>query len=338
MDIINCYSSGSVGGSNNVGGLVGLSKDNSTLSNCYSTASVSGANVIGGLIGYSYLTTIDNCYTSGNVTVPYLPTYCAAFIGEVLTSTISASYGIGNVYATYETDPGNRGFVAENTSFPGTYSNNFFDSEASNQSSATGATAKTTAEMKRAATFLDAGWSFVKSDAHWAMNGSDNSGYPFLRFEGYTPSQIWLGTGSTAWTLTGNWSEETAPASAENIIVPDVTNDLVISGTNASCNNMLLEPNAALEVVAMDGSLTVNGNLTNNGTFTIKSDATGTGSLIVNGTATGNVTMQRYIAAATWTEWDDGWHFLSSHLVLCLLQFARGRLPDTRQLYRYTCR
>ncbi|MBN1198421.1 MAG: hypothetical protein JXA23_03645, partial [Bacteroidales bacterium] len=48
------------------------------------------------------------------------------------------------------------------------------------------------------------------------------------------------------------------------------------------------------------------------GTLTIESNNTGTGSLIVNGSSTGNVTTQRYIPAATWTTWDDGWHLISS--------------------------
>ena len=63
------------------------------------------------------------------------------------------------------------------------------------------------------------------------------------------------------------------------------------------------------------GFATINGNLTNSsGTsaFIIESDASGTGSLIVNGSVSGNLTMQRYIAAATWETGDDGWHILSS--------------------------
>ena len=58
--------------------------------------------------------------------------------------------------------------------------------------------------------------------------------------------------------------------------------------------------------------MTVEGDLDNDGTITISSSASGTGSLIVNGTATGDVKMERYIEAATWNNWEDGWHFVSS--------------------------
>ncbi len=324
--ISNCFTTGNLyANGSSSGGLIGAhgyaEKSNNGskgtgVDNCYSTCNIEGtsfnSDAIGGLIGTLY-GAVSNSYSLGNVTRPSSSSWSAygALIGTIATGTVQTSFSTGSVTYTGATDPTDKGFIGEwyNGS---TATNNFFDSEVSNQTTATGATAKTTAQMKLATTFLDGSFSFAKSAGHWAMNGSDNSGYPFLRFEGYTPSQIWLGTVSSEWATTGNWSEETAPASAENIIVPNVTNDLVISPTNATCNNMLLEPNAALQVVAMDGTLTVNGNLTNNGTFTINSDATGTGSLIVNGTATGTVTMQRYLAAATWTEWDDGWHFLSS--------------------------
>jgi len=38
----------------------------------------------------------------------------------------------------------------------------------------------------------------------------------------------------------------------------------------------------------------------------------GTGSLIVNESVTGDITMERYMNDADWTNWQDGWHFLSS--------------------------
>jgi len=60
--------------------------------------------------------------------------------------------------------------------------------------------------------------------------------------------------------------------------------------------------------------VTVNGALTNsagNGGLIIKSTATGTGSLKQN-TASVAGTVERYIPAADWNTWNDGWHFLSS--------------------------
>ena len=67
-------------------------------------------------------------------------------------------------------------------------------------------------------------------------------------------------------------------------------------------------------IVSLSGNLTISGDLLNNAGssgFVITSDATCTGSLIVNG-AGGDASTQRYLAAATWDDWEDGWHFVSS--------------------------
>jgi len=92
---------------------------------------------------------------------------------------------------------GDKGFVGYNSG--GTYTNNFWDSEASNQTTGPGATAKTTAEMKDVATFtstatvgLTTAWDFetnpnddVANNDYWDIDGTNaiNSGYPFLSWE-----------------------------------------------------------------------------------------------------------------------------------------------------------
>jgi len=50
------------------------------------------------------------------------------------------------------------------------------------------------------------------------------------------------------------------------------------------------------------------------GAMTLESDATGTASYIDNGTTnvSGITTMQRYMNNTDWSDWKDGWHFLSS--------------------------
>ncbi len=71
--ISSCYSTGSVTGNNEVGGLVGT-HGNGMISNSYSTASVEGRNRVGGLVGYHYhygfanRDPIWNCYATGPVT------------------------------------------------------------------------------------------------------------------------------------------------------------------------------------------------------------------------------------------------------------------------------
>jgi hypothetical protein len=75
--------------------------------------------------------------------------------------------------------------------------------------------------------------------------------------------------------------------------------------------------------------LTVNGTLTNanDADLVVASGATGTGSLIFQaGSPEG--TVERYIAAATWNDWEDGWHFLSSPVSSQAISPAFTATPD----------
>jgi hypothetical protein len=81
----------------------------------------------------------------------------------------------------------------------------------------------------------------------------------------------------------------------------------------AQLANLNIVASASLTIPPLN-YLTVSGTLTNsagNSGLVIKSTIDGTGSLI---SSTANVpgTMERYIAAATWGSWNDGWHFVSS--------------------------
>ncbi|MCF8236118.1 MAG: T9SS type A sorting domain-containing protein [Bacteroidales bacterium] len=281
--VSNSYTSGSVHGErdgtiggNNVGGIIGYN-NGGTISNSYSTASVSGYATIGGLVGDNYGGTIEKCYATG------------------LVSGTDADIGglVGNSHGGYDVN------------------DSFWDTQTSGQSSSDGGTGKTTAEMQRATTFLDAGWDFTLSGDVWAMNQDVNSGYPFLRMQGETPAHVWLGTSGTSWSTIGDWSENSTPGSTNNVIVPNVTNDPAISNDPSSpalSNKLTIEPAAVLTVSAGD-ALTVNSDLSNSGTLSINSSLSGTGSLIINGTASGNITVQRYIAELTRA---DAWHYVSA--------------------------
>lgn len=84
-------------------------------------------------------------------------------------------------------------------------------------------------------------------------------------------------------------------------------------------DNLKIMDDASLNIDATSSPsyLTLSGDLTivSGGSLTVESTANGTASLIVEGSATGNVTTQRYIAAASWSTWDDGWHMLASPVV-----------------------
>jgi len=55
----NCYNTGTVNGSSNIGGLVG--KNNGNVKNCYNTGNVSGSSNVGEVVGYN-TDTVTNCY------------------------------------------------------------------------------------------------------------------------------------------------------------------------------------------------------------------------------------------------------------------------------------
>ena len=110
--ISNCYATGSVSGSSNVGGLVGRARG--SISNCYFSGSVTGDTDVGGLVGYTNELSIVNCYSTGSVTGGGEETggLVGYFEGSGIvancysTANISGSYfaggliGVGHVYGS----------------------------------------------------------------------------------------------------------------------------------------------------------------------------------------------------------------------------------------------
>ena len=94
--INNCYSTGSINGNQNVGGLVGSTWGNEKITNCYSNSEVSGnGNNTGGLVG-SASGTVSNSYATGSVTGTRDNT--GGLVGEIRASgTVSNSFATGSV-------------------------------------------------------------------------------------------------------------------------------------------------------------------------------------------------------------------------------------------------
>jgi len=130
-EIMRCYSTGSVDGNIPVGGLVGHS--DGTIMNCYSTCSVSGGYIIGGLVGWNNEGYTAKCCSTGSVS--------------------GTGWNVGGLIGFNDPD---EGFVRDS----------FWDIETSGQSTSSGGTGKTTAEMKTMSTFTEAGWDF---DTVWWM-------------------------------------------------------------------------------------------------------------------------------------------------------------------------
>jgi len=78
-----------------VGGLVGYNYNNSAVYNCYSTGSVQGYGEVGGLVGCSNVTTITNSYSTGSVAGDHLP--AGGLVGRSDETTITNCYSTGNV-------------------------------------------------------------------------------------------------------------------------------------------------------------------------------------------------------------------------------------------------
>jgi hypothetical protein len=148
--IINCYSTGKVHGYDYVGGLIG--HNNGNIINSNSTCTVNGDAYIGGLIGEN-CGSIINSYSISTVTGSSL---VGGLAGENWEGNIINCYSASNVSGGLA-----GGLVGE--SGPGVVENSFWDVETSNRTFSfwTAGTGKTTAEMQKAGTFIEAGWDFV---------------------------------------------------------------------------------------------------------------------------------------------------------------------------------
>ncbi len=154
-----CCSTGTVSADDSAGGLVAV--NTGTITNSYATGQVIGTDTVGGLVGANVdprcnVGTISNCYASGVVW--------------------GNSQSGGLVGAN----------VCEGTLEEGVVTHCFWDTWTSGQAGSSGGTGRTTPEMQRAATFLDAGWDFVSETANgtedfWQID--EGKDYPRLWWE-----------------------------------------------------------------------------------------------------------------------------------------------------------
>ena len=219
-------------GNNFVGGLVGYNQSN-TISSCFSTGTISGNNNTGGFVGKNETGTLDNCYSMANVMrASGINTNFGAFCGDN-SGTVQYCYSTG--YVNFGTD---QGFIG--TASGGTQTNNFFDQEVSGQNIGTGATAKTTAEMKTQATFT--GWNFTPSTGIWGILGSGYTSYPYLS--------------TISYDITGNCSGENPYPG--KVIAPAATTYALTYDANGGAGNVPVDassPYEAASTVAVLGNV-----------------------------------------------------------------------------------
>ena len=210
--VTQCYSTATVtatgSSSSNIGGLIGSSTAAGNISQSYSAGSVTnettGTGNTGGLIGL-ISGTLTNCYSSGSVSTPN-GGYTGGLIGGAGTApTVSNCYTYDSVTGSATTTK--IGGLVGYWYTGGTFTNCDFDSDATGTTTACGYAynvtvigidAKTTAEMKTAATF--SGW----NASIWHIPGGS---YPKLLWQFPTVSSISVSSGSdtggTSVTITG---------------------------------------------------------------------------------------------------------------------------------------
>jgi len=185
---------GVVRGTLEVGGLVGW-MTRGIIAGCRTSTRVEasggdGKNALGllagGLAG-SNGGTMEDCYSASSVSqgsvalgMDWLLTSGAGGLVGYNSGTIDRSYSTGSVTGTKSVG----GLIGVNSE--GSVTHSFWDIQTSGQTTSAGGTAKTTAEMQRISTFLEAGWDFVEETANgtediwWILEGQD---YPRLWWE-----------------------------------------------------------------------------------------------------------------------------------------------------------
>jgi hypothetical protein len=188
--VMNCYATGTVTGTDMVGGLVarcGSTNHQGKIYNSWSSVNVFATKNAGGLIGeiVNNGTYCENSYSRGDVTrlAGATDTTFGGFVGSATYSArISCSYSTGKVIYEDADNPVNKGFVGiESGSY---FDSNFWDMESSEQSSTGGepgeyATGKSSTELKELSTYLNAGYNF---DGVWKIDANENDGYADLQF------------------------------------------------------------------------------------------------------------------------------------------------------------
>ena len=203
--IFSCTTSGAVAGSGantvSVGGLVGVTRANGTVSRCSSACTVSGVSNVGGLAGYLFTGEIKESFAVGQVSgtgenigglVGYIyDTQTDGYVrdcyarGRVIGGNNVGGL-VGHNYRGFVSDCYSTGRPTGTNTFVGGFCGrrqfvytepvNFWDIQTSQTSNSSMGVGKTTAQMKMLSTFTGMGWDFAK---RWAI--CEGTGYPRLR-------------------------------------------------------------------------------------------------------------------------------------------------------------
>jgi hypothetical protein len=171
-NVNSCYATGTVSGQYYIGGLVG-NHGSGSINNSYSSCDVTAGEYTsysGGLTGATWsASSIDNCYSTGDVS-GY--TYFGGLTGFNLGGTVNNSYSTGAINIGVGGGDSVGGLMGYNS---GTVNNSFWDTQTSGQSSSAAGTGKTTSEMKTLATFTDETTTGLTTAWDFVTNPNDDS-------------------------------------------------------------------------------------------------------------------------------------------------------------------
>ncbi|MEM4330774.1 MAG: hypothetical protein QW273_02075 [Candidatus Pacearchaeota archaeon] len=175
--VLSSYSLGQIIGKNSIGGFIGYSEGNLTVSDCYSRTKVIGESNIGGFIGTLNNLSFSTSEGSGED---------SPLVIEV--GRIQKSYSAGFVSGSSNVG----GFIGEFSG--GEILSSFFDVDSSKETDAcgkgncpSGIQGKTTEEMKNILIYEDAGW-----DIEIDLTSSLNDGYPYLGWQEGNKEHVWF--------------------------------------------------------------------------------------------------------------------------------------------------
>jgi hypothetical protein len=242
--ISDSYTSGSVEGNWCSGGLVGYhSRGTITLS--YSTSTVKGERDVGGLVGGTFDGgTITNSYARGAVTGT--ENCVGGLVGYNSTGSITNAYAAGAV--TGKTNIG--GLVGQNTN-NGTVTKSYWDTTTSKIESSAGGegvAGKTTAEMKQQGTYVD--WDFTNT---WSIETNKNKAYPFLKNN--PPNPDVEAVDAAIDTLT--WEIIKGENSTPDNITTDLKSPLPTTGANDTTISWSADPANWINTTTTTGAVTL---------------------------------------------------------------------------------
>jgi len=187
-DMTRCYSTSAAVSATGwwVGGLVGI--NSGSIAASYSASGVSATNSVGGLVGYGNAGTVTQCYSTSTVRGTSLGV--GGLVGYNGATAVTQCYSVGAVSGGA---PG--GLMGINH---GQVTGCFWDRQTSGQTNSAGGTGKTTAEMRTATTFLEAGWDFVvRRPTARRISGAFSKGRTIPGCGGKGPGPNMRGSGTT---------------------------------------------------------------------------------------------------------------------------------------------